>query len=48
VEFAAWEHADGMVVWYRAGSVNDLTSVPDWTRLGTTLLPIRATKGGGE
>ena len=48
VEFSAWEHEDGMVAWYRAGSESDLRPARGWTRLGTTLLPIRATEGGGE
>jgi hypothetical protein len=40
VEFAWWEHEDGMVAWYRAGSEADLRPAPGWTRCGTVKLPV--------
>lgn len=48
VEFSAWEHEDGMIAWYRAGSRHDLIEMSGWTRLGTVRLPlVKETRDAG-
>ena len=47
VEVAVWQHADGSTRFSRPNSPDDEWN--GWRRIGTTLLPIRATvEGGGE
>jgi hypothetical protein len=51
VEVAVWEDpTDGDIQLARIGGGMDRNRLqyPGWTRLGATLLPIRAAEGGGE